>query len=343
MTSECCKISHLAHQVPEFKNILVIHFGQLGDVVLGVPALRAIRDHFPLSKITVASGKSTSEIIRLAAVADDQIAVDRVALRDGNKFTSIAEVGRIVRDVRRRKFDFVIDLNSLYETNLLGFLSGAKYRLYENRENRSISFLSHFPVKPPAEDKSKHHTDRYLAVLKALGVDNVERSFKITAPADTVDAARSLLKKYGVENRSLIGLFLGAGHPTRRWSIDNFADVARRLSQQAQNQVLVFLGPEESDIRPGADKAFGDCAIVVEALPLASFFAILSCLKVLVSGDTGPMHLGAAAGTGIVLLSEIGSPTIFRPLIDNLRVLDDRPLDQITVEQVENAVIELLG
>ena len=69
---------------------------------------------------------------------------------------------------------------------------------------------------------------------------------------------------------------------------------------------------------------------------------MLSKLKVLVSGDTGPMHIGAAVGTGIVLLSEIGSATVFRPLIDDLRVLDDRSLQQITAEQVENAVIELL-
>ena len=113
----------------EFRNILVIHFGQLGDVVLGLPALRAIRRRFPDSKITVMSSLSTGAIIKLADVADDQIVVDRVALRDGKKFRSIVEVGRIVKDVRSRRFDFVIDLNSLYETNLLGFLSGAKHQI----------------------------------------------------------------------------------------------------------------------------------------------------------------------------------------------------------------------
>ena len=89
-------------------------------------------------------------MVRIAAVADDRITIDRIALRDGNKAASIAEIFRIVSDVRRRKFDLVIDLHSLYETNLLGYLSGANYRLFANRKNRSFDRLSNFPVKPPA-------------------------------------------------------------------------------------------------------------------------------------------------------------------------------------------------
>ncbi|MBK8305480.1 MAG: hypothetical protein IPK98_19705 [Chloracidobacterium sp.] len=74
-------------------------------MVLGLPALRAIRDHFVDAKITVMSGTSTAEIVRLGQVGDDQIAVDRVKLRDGNRLESIIEMGRLVRDVRRRQFD----------------------------------------------------------------------------------------------------------------------------------------------------------------------------------------------------------------------------------------------
>lgn len=332
----------MAQAHPQYKNILVIHFGQLGDVVLGLPALRAIRDHFAESRITVMSGTSTAEMIRIGNVADEQIAVDRVKLRDGKRLESIIEMGRLVRDVRRRKFDLVIDLNSLYETNLLGFLSGARHRLFANRDRRSIDRLSNFPVKPPKEDRSLHHTDRYLAVLKAFGLTDISRTVTITPPAESVEKARSFVKTHGAENRTLIGLFLGAGHPTRRWDIANFVEVAKRLSCDPAKQVLVFLGPEERDMREGVDEVFGDAAIVVDEMPLRDFLAMLSFLKVLVVGDTGPMHLGAVAGTGIVLLSEIGSPTFFRPLIENLRVIDDRPLAEITVDQVVKAVHELI-
>ncbi|MDQ3713209.1 MAG: glycosyltransferase family 9 protein, partial [Acidobacteriota bacterium] len=120
------------------QNILIIDFGQIGDVILSLPTLKAVRERFPAAQITAMIGKSGAEIIEISGFVDERITVDRVKLRDGKKLESIKEVLKIVRDVRRRKFDFVIDLHSLYETNLLGYLSGAKHRLYINRENRSL-------------------------------------------------------------------------------------------------------------------------------------------------------------------------------------------------------------
>jgi heptosyltransferase-1 len=287
-------------------------------------------------------GKPGADIVLLAGVSDDQILVDRVELRDGAKTASIAKILSLVRLVRGRKFDLVIDLNSLYETNLLGYLSGAKYRLYANRENRSLDRLSYFPVKPPAEDKSLHHTDRYLAVLEPLGIRDSRRSIKVSPTDESLKEADDILESFAKKGKRFIGFFLGAGHPTRRWSIENFVEVAGRLSTEPETTLLVLLGPEERDLRPGLAEKFGNDAVVLDELPLMTFFAILSRLDVLVSGDTGPMHLGAAAGAGIVLLSQLGSPLYFRPIIDKLRVIEDRPLAEITVSQVENAVKELL-
>ena len=112
------------------RNILVIDFGQLGDVVLSLPALRAIREKFPAARITVAVGKPGAEIVGLSGYTDSTIVVDRVSLRDGPTLISIGRIFQLVKNVRRAQFDFVIDLHSLSETNLLGFLSGAPKRLY---------------------------------------------------------------------------------------------------------------------------------------------------------------------------------------------------------------------
>ena len=319
-----------------------MHFGQLGDVVLGLPALRAIKGHFSTSKITLLVGKSAAAIAKLAEAADEYIVVDRVALRDGNKVGSIREIFALVRDVRSRKFDLVIDLNSLYETNILGFLSGAKARLYENRENRSLDRLSRFDTRPPAEDKLKHHTDRYLAVLEPLGIQGTPRTTLVRPEPQAEKAADSFIASHELQEKRLIGLFLGAGHPTRRWPVENFVDLAGELSRKENTAVLVFLGPEESDMRPGLGEKFGSSAIVVDEMPLTGFYAMLSRLDVFVAGDTGPMHLASLAGPDIVLLSEIGSAKVYRPLIKGLVVLEDRPLLEITVDQVVSAVEKLL-
>lgn len=133
------------------RNILVIDFGQLGDVVMSLPALAAIRGRFPNAQITVAVGKPGGEIIGLSGYANDILEVDRVALRDGPTLISIGRIVKLVAQVRKAKFDFVIDLHSYYETNILGFLSGAQHRLYSRRSNRSLDFLANFKPHPAKE------------------------------------------------------------------------------------------------------------------------------------------------------------------------------------------------
>jgi ADP-heptose:LPS heptosyltransferase len=153
------------------RNILVIDFGQLGDVVMSLPALRAIRERFPQARITVALGKPGREIVEMSGYADAVIEVDRVALRDGFKPLSVVRIFQVVKDVRQKKFDFVIDLHSFSETNLLGFFSGASKRLFSRRPGRSLDFLANFSPKPPVDknDPGQHLIDRYLDVLVPLG------------------------------------------------------------------------------------------------------------------------------------------------------------------------------
>src|SRR3954465_5302850 len=101
-TAECCQARKQMTFNP--RNILVIDFGQLGDVVMSLPALRAVREKFPLARITVAVGTPGGQIIHLSGFADATIEVDRVAIRDGSKPLSILTIFKLVKDVRRLQF-----------------------------------------------------------------------------------------------------------------------------------------------------------------------------------------------------------------------------------------------
>lgn len=331
----------MTQQIPEFKNILVIHFGQLGDVVLGLPALRAIRTKFPHAKLTVMSGKSTSAIINIAQIVEDQIIVDRVALRDGGKLRSIRSILKLVSEVRRRKFDFVIDLNSLYETNLLGFFGGIPQRLYADRKGRSLNILCNFPEKPPPEDRSKHVAVRYLDVLKPLGVE-VEPVLELVPAQEDLVTAEKLFNEHEIDKtNNLVGMFLGAGHPDRRWPLKKFATLAARLSDDGL-RVLVFLGPEESDLLAEVKSQFPLSAVILDKLKLPELFAVLTFLKLLVSNDTGPTHLAAATDVSIILISHERAPNEFRPLTKRLTVIDSGTINEISVDVVYSAVMSAL-
>src|SRR5215813_6931316 len=229
-------------------NILVIDFGQLGDVVMSLPSLRAIREKFPRARIIVAVGKPAGQIVGMSGYADETIEVDRVALRDGFKPLSILKVFQVAQDIRRRQFDLVIDLHSFSETNLMGFLSGAPKRLFARRPGRSLDFLGSFNPKPPIDrnDPSQHLVDRYLDVLKPLGIADVARLPTMTPRARDNSAIDAVLRKAKAESGTpLVGLFPGAGHPGRAWPVDKWVELADFLIRNDSVRPIVFIGPEE--------------------------------------------------------------------------------------------------
>lgn len=327
----------MAHDL-EFKNILVIHFGQLGDVILGLPALRAIREHFADSKITLLHGKPPTAIVKLAHVADEYIPVDRVALRDGNKLRSIAAMLRLTGDIRRRSFDLVIDLHSLSETNILGFAAGVKTRLYAHRRGRTIRRLANFPVSPPDEDRSLHAARRYMRVLRPLGIE-VEPVLTLEPSPESIEVAASIIEPYS--DRKRVGMFLGAGHPSRRWPIAKYADLATRLIDEG-TACFVFLGPEEAAMLPEIEAAFPSKALIFDKLSLLELFATFTMLDVIVGNDTGPMHLAAASKAQLILVSDELAPDEFLPLTPDLTVIRSGRIDEIEVDSVLDAVRKCL-
>jgi len=323
------------------QNILIIDFGQIGDVILSLPALKAVREKFPAANITAMIGKSGAEISEISNFVDERITVDRIKLRDGKKGESIKEVLKIVKDVRRRKFDFVIDLHSLYETNLLGYFSGAKHRLYINRENRSLDFLANFQPKPPLENKKLHLTDQYLNVLKPLGIENVVRTVEIKPRTKDLQKIENLLPT--AQSKRLIGFFPGAGNPSRRWSLKKFAETAQSLSKDKNLQTIVFLGPEEENLRVEVEEKFPSETIILDKLSLLEFIAALSKLSILISNDTGAIHLGAIVGTAIVLVMDKRAPKTYLPLTEKICVVNSDTIDEIGVSAVLQATLGLLA
>jgi ADP-heptose:LPS heptosyltransferase len=234
----------------------------------------------------------------------------------------------------------VIDLHSLYETNFLGFLSGAKHRLYANRENRSLGFLANFQPAPPRENKKLHLTDHYLNVLKPLGIESAARFVEIEPREKDLEKIESLLPSG--KSIKLLGLFPGAGNPSRRWSLQKFAETADKFSRNKNTQTVVFLGPEEKDLRAEIEEKFSGETLIIDNLSLLEFVAALSKLSVLISNDTSAIHLGAIVGAPIVLVMDKRAPTTYLPLAKKIRLVNNDTIDRIKTDEVLRATLEML-
>jgi heptosyltransferase I len=318
------------------RNILVIDFGQMGDVVLSLPALAALRRRFPEARLTVAVGKPGRQVVELSGSADEVLVVDRVALRDGFAPLSVARIARLVSEVRRRRFDFCVDLHSLSETNLLGYLSGAPLRLYSRRPGRSLDFLSNFRPRPPADDRSKHAVDRYLDTLAPLQVGEVDRAPRLPLREEAERAVEQIFRKERVgRDAPLVGLFTGAGNPSRRWPLERFVELARRLARNDGLGTVLFVGPEERAESRRLRAAFAEArTAVLERLDIPQLASAMARLSLLVSNDTGPVHIAAAVGTPVVTLVGRPGPDGYEPVGARHRTIFSRGIDLITVEEV---------
>lgn len=328
------------------RNILVIDFGQLGDVVMSLPALRATRERFPSARITVAAGKAGAEVVQMSGCADATIVVDRVGLRDGFKPLSILRIFQVVKKVRRKQFDFVIDLHSFSETNLLGFLSGAPKRLFSRRPGRSLDFLANFSPSPPIEqnNQSRHQVDRYLDVLRPLVITEAPRVPRfVTQPREDREVDALLRKAKADMGAPLVGLFPGAGHESRRWPLERFAQLADSLVRNDEVRPIVFAGPEERELIPQMRALFPATAVILDGLTIRQLAAAQARLAVFVSNDTGPVHIAAAVGAPIVLLLDRRAPASYIPLSEPKRVIYSTTIPEITVEEVYEATRGLLA
>jgi ADP-heptose:LPS heptosyltransferase len=282
----------------------------------------------------------------MSGYADAVIGIDRVALRDGFKPLSILRIFQVVKDIRRRNFDFVIDLHSFSETNLMGFFSGAPDRLFARRPGRSLDFLANFVPKPPVDknDPDQHLVDRYLDVLKPLGIKDPPRVPKIMTRAEDDRAIDGMLRKSQAESGSpLVGLFPGAGHPGRCWPIERFAELADFLIRNDGVRPIVFIGPEEREAAARVRELFPSSTVILERLTIRQLAAAQARLAVFVSNDTGPVHIATAVGTPSVVLIGRPTPHAYVPLGTLQRLIFSHGVHTIEVEEVYAAARELLS
>ncbi len=169
-----------------------------------------------------------------------------------------------------------------------------------------------------------------LPVLKSRAVDNA--------------TLEQILRKAKADSGSpLVGLFPGAGHPSRRWPLQQFASLADFLIRNDQVKVLVFVGPEERSLVKDIRQQFPASVVVLDQLTIPQVAAAQARLAAFVSNDTGPMHIASAVGTPVVLLLDKRAPETYLPQGDRHRVIYNSIIGDITVVEVYEATRSILA
>lgn len=298
----------------EIRKILVRAPNWIGDAVMCLPALEALKKTFPKAEVTVLAKGRVAPVFRIVPALTDVMEYE-----SGGRHKGLAGRIRLAREIRRMGFDLAVLFQNAFDAAFLSFISGIPQRAGYARDFRRR--LLTLPVKVTDEIKKKHEVFYYLNIINALSGTDAVAPLKPPAPKlrlkkeDTARAS-AILKERGIEGRPLAGVAPGASYgPAKRWAPEKFAKVIKRLSGELGFTAIVFGAGEDKD---ACDKVTelsgGDAISLCGATTLSEAMAVLSGLKVLITNDSGLMHIADALGVPVVAVFGSTDASLTGPL-----------------------------
>ena len=270
-------------------NILIVRLGALGYVVHAIPAAAALRAAFPAATIDWLVDAKHRAIVDLATPVDRTFALER---------PTFAGWTAVLRELRRTAYDIAIDLQGLMKSAVLARASGAArvvgFSIWHLREKTARPFYS------DAHDAEGGHVIRKnLRLLQAVGVDNAEIRFPL---ADVASPALDELRRRLPPDRGFALVNAGAAWPNKRWPPDRFGELSAFIADACGLTPVVLWGPGEEALVDAVVAASSGTAVRAPATGLADLVALARASSLVVSGDTGPLHIATAVGTPTVSL-----------------------------------------
>lgn len=306
------------------KRILLVRTDRLGDVILTLPMLAALRSCFPDAYIAMLLRRYTGEIVVGNPHVNELIWYD-----DGADYLPLRTMRRILRVER---FDIVIVGYPTLRLAWLMFTSGIPIRVATGY--RYYSFLFNRRVFEHRKDAKRHEVEYNLNLLKQVGCEAVDRpAFFLHIPEDVERNVEELLAALGVE-RGMERLIVhpGSGGSAREWPARSFGEVAARISKGRNMQVIVTgAAGEEAKVDEVLKENSPRAVSVAGKLGVKELAALLRSASLFLGNSTGPIHIAAAVGTPVVgLYPQIVpmSPRRWGPYTTRKRVLvPAKPID----------------
>jgi ADP-heptose:LPS heptosyltransferase len=332
------------------KILVVRQHNQLGDMLCAVPLLRGLRATFPNAHVTLVASPVNIEVMQHNRYLDEIILFDKKRFLTPFMIRPLRVLG-FLRDLRRRRFDFAIvpaTVSTSVTSDLLAYASGAPTRLgagsIDAKENPSRLF---FTLRVPLDwrlEPHRHQVLRHLDIASRLGVRAEDLSTEITLTDQERLEGREQLGMSWKPGEIGIALHPGAGKVPNRWPAWCFASVANILVREFHARLFITCGPMDDDpVDSMVSKLTVPCTLI-KGKDIRTVAAMLSHLQLVVTNDTGIMHVAAAVKVPVLSLFGPTDPRQWAPIGSEHRYIQggDGTMDAITVDQVVAAAGEIL-
>jgi lipopolysaccharide heptosyltransferase I len=333
--------------------ILLVRLGSLGDIVHALPVAAALRDRHPDAQIDWLVDARYATILGLVPAISRRVILGRYEGGRGGAPT-VRDWLTTIAALRRERYDAAVDLQGLIKSALLARLSGARRVIGFGRSHlreRAAGVLYSETVDPGG---AVHVVDKNLSALHAFGITDAPRRFPLVVGDLSGTGVSPVQAPAGVPPVAYALLNPGAAWPNKRWPAERFGAIAVWLHEAHGLRSLVLWGPGEERLASRIVACSEGAATQSPPTGIAEILALARGARLMLSGDTGPLHLAAAVGTPIVALfgptmAERNGPwdpgDISLSRFDECvchyqrRCRRDRPcIDDITLEDVRGAI-----
>ena len=302
--------------------VLIIKPSSLGDIVHALPVLAALRARYPFAHLAWLVSRPFAPLLDGHPLLDEVIPFDRRGYgRMLRSPRALADFVGFVRDLRRRRFNLVLDLQGLVRSGFLAWATGAPRRVGFD-DARELAWLF-YTQRVAGSRRDCHAVEMNLRLARAIELDVQRPAFPLGLRAQELTDARRLLD--GAAGRPLerfTAVLPGARWETKRWRAERFAELIERLHADGFPP-CVLLGADGD--RTSADRIIAAThAPTVDLVGRTSqrdLIAVLSLAELVISNDSGPMHIAAALGKPLVAIFGPTNPARTGPYSQSARVV----------------------
>jgi len=291
------------------RRILIIKPSSAGDIVHALPVLHGLRVRWPSARIAWLVAVPFADLLRGHPELDELILFDRHRFgRIGRSVPVSVEFVRFLQALRARRFEMVIDLQGLFRSAFLAMATGAGTRIgFADARELGWVFYTH-RIAPPQEEI--HAAERNYRLSRLLGFGHVPMQFVLPVDPAVRSSAQRLMEQAGVPaGRAYAVLAPAARWETKLWAPERFAAVARHLHQRYGLVVMLVGAGRDRPIADAIGAMTGPATVnLAGRTTLAEMVALLENASVVITNDSGPMHMAAALGRPLVAVYGPTSP-----------------------------------
>ncbi|OIO37434.1 MAG: lipopolysaccharide heptosyltransferase II, partial [Candidatus Omnitrophica bacterium CG1_02_49_10] len=332
------------------KRILIVKFGAIGDTILAVPSLRAVRKKFPKAFIAVLTAKASAEVLQRCPYIDEIILFERGAARPFRIYAAL-------RKLMRYDFDISIDLQNNFDSHVLAFMAGISKRVGYDRGKTSVLLSDRardpgIPITPVAHQ---------FHLLSLLGIEERDQRLELWLSDEDNESVNKFLKDNWVdEAQPIIGISPVASSrwKTKRWPPEKFAALSEMISRELHMRTVITGGASDAKvIEDSFDFTDGNLINACGRTSLMELACLIKRCSVFITGDSASLHIASGVGAPFVALFGPTDPARHLPPSDKFILLykkvkcspcyksecrDIRCMKHIKTEDVFDAVRELL-